>query len=101
MLWSAKLAAVACLILTLSSHCLIWTASAATAAPSADGAAQDIFQPCPFPSFDEAVQRFSRVLSFKTLSDVSSEHHVRDPAPFLELDAFLPQAYSKVMHTTH
>jgi hypothetical protein len=47
------------------------------------------------------VQRFGRVISFKTVSDASAEHHVLDPVPFQELDAFLPQAYPKVLLIAH
>jgi hypothetical protein len=70
----------------------------ASAAPAGAAAAADQFQPCPFPGFEAAVQRFSKVLTFKTVSSADTEHHTVDPQEFDALDAYLAQAYAEVTH---
>jgi hypothetical protein len=57
-------------------------------------AAQADFKPCHFPNVTAAVQRFSQVIQFKTVSDLSTSNHVRYPEEFSKLDAFLQAAYT-------
>lgn len=61
------------------------------------GCSADVFLPCAFPDADAAVQRFSRVLSFATVSNAASEHHVADADEFQRLDKYLSEAYAKVI----
>jgi len=79
---------------------LVWlclsSAAAATAAATTTEAEHDPFKPCPFPNFDGAVQRFSKVLTYKTLSDGKAKDHVVDASLFAGLDAYLSQAYAQV-----
>lgn len=94
----------ALLLASLVSSSLTASGAAQTAvkpAAAAEAAAvsarpDDIFQPCPFPNFDQAVQRFSKVISFQTVSSAASEHHVVDEDEFKALDAYLAQAYAQV-----
>jgi hypothetical protein len=71
----------------------------AAAGPSAAGAecAADVFLPCAFPDADAAIQRFSKVLSFSTVSNAAAEHHVGDADAFLKLEQYLSEAYPKVI----
>jgi hypothetical protein len=39
------------------------------------------------------VQRFSQVIQFKTVSDLSTSNHARYPEEFSKLDAFLQASY--------
>lgn len=68
----------------------------ADASSSAATAAVNQFQPCPVPEFEAAVQRFSKVLTYKTVSSADAEHHIVDPQEFNALDAYLAQAYAEV-----
>lgn len=69
----------------------------AAAGPSAAAeCAADVFLPCVFPDADAAIQRFSKVLSFPTVSNVTAEHHVGDADAFLKLEQYLSEAYPKV-----
>jgi hypothetical protein len=54
------------------------------------------FKPCPFPNITAAVDRFSKVIQFKTVSDRSTSNHARYPEEFIKLDAFLQAAYPGV-----
>lgn len=55
-----------------------------------------LFLECSFPDFQAATERFSKVLSFKTVSSSSAENAVLYPEEFRALDAYLAQAYAKV-----
>lgn len=59
------------------------------------------FKPCPFPNFTAAVDRFSKVIQFKTVSDRSASSHARYPEQFAELDTFLQAAYPGVRVLLH
>ncbi|KAF6264265.1 hypothetical protein COO60DRAFT_171986 [Scenedesmus sp. NREL 46B-D3] len=59
-------------------------------------AASTDFKPCPFPNLTAAVARFSRVIQFKTVSDLTTSNHVRYPEEFSKMDAFLGAAYPEV-----
>lgn len=76
-------------------YLLVWLCLSSAAAAVAE-AQHDPFQPCHFPDFDGAVQRFSKALTYKTLSDAKAKDHVVDPSQFAELDAHLSQAYAQV-----
>lgn len=43
-----------------------------------------------------AVQRFSRMLQFPTVSDAAAPSHMKDPETFIAQDAFLRDAYGGV-----
>jgi hypothetical protein len=43
------------------------------------------FLPCPFPAFDAAVRRFSKALTFKTVSSVQADSHALQPEQFEQL----------------
>jgi hypothetical protein len=71
-----------------------------TATPTATQQLQQqpgsIFLKCGFPDFEAATQRFSKVLSFKTVSSKDAENSVLYPDEFKALDAYLSTAYAKV-----
>ncbi|KIZ05232.1 hypothetical protein MNEG_2734 [Monoraphidium neglectum] len=51
---------------------------------------------CQWDGFESAVQRFSRIIQFKTVSDVTAPNHVRDAAEFGRMDEFLRGAFPRV-----
>lgn len=82
--------------LTITLNVLCGVVVAAAAAASNAASEPDIFQPCVFPEFEQAVQRMSKVLTFQTVSDPEVAQHLVDPEQFRALDAYLAQAYPKV-----
>lgn len=75
------------------------SASLAVGATSAPPSTHpDVFQPCTtLPDFEGSLQRFSKVLSFKTVSDTAAKDHTGDAAgEFAALNAYLEQAYPQV-----
>uniref|UniRef100_A0A383W7F7 Peptidase M20 dimerisation domain-containing protein n=1 Tax=Tetradesmus obliquus TaxID=3088 RepID=A0A383W7F7_TETOB len=81
-----------CSTLVAASILLLLTSWAGNSAR----AATTDFKPCPFPNITAAVDRFSKVIQFKTVSDLSTGNHARYPEEFSELDAFLQAAYPEV-----
>jgi hypothetical protein len=59
------------------------------------------FKPCPFPNFTAAVDRFSKVIEFRTVSDRSASSHARYPEEFTKLNTFLQAAYPGVRVWLH
>lgn len=93
----------ACWVLFFSITCFLTSSVSlvvvgAAAGPSSAGAecAADVFLPCAFPDADAAIQRFSKVLSFPTVSNAAAEHHVGNADVFLKLEQCLSEAYPKV-----
>lgn len=61
--------------------------AATTAAP---------FTPCQFPNFDAAIDHFSKIIQFNTVSDSNMPHHVLHEEEFAKLNAYLPTAYPEL-----
>ncbi|KAI8465553.1 MAG: hypothetical protein J3K34DRAFT_525282 [Monoraphidium minutum] len=75
---------------------MLVAALAASGATAAAPHALTVSDACHWDGFDAAVERFSRVIQFKTVSDASSPNHALDPREFTRLDAFLRESYPSV-----
>lgn len=64
---------------------LLSLAARADSTPAGTTTADSLFQPCPFPAFDSALQRFSKVLTFKTISSAHTDNHALHPQEFTAL----------------
>lgn len=95
-LWRQKCSINCCLSVVVVAFLLGVATDATAAAAAGPGAAAEVFEPCAFPGSDAAVQRFSKVLSFPTVSSAASDHHVVDASVFTSLDHYLADAYRNV-----
>lgn len=59
------------------------------------------FKPCHFPNFTQAVDHFSKIIQFVTVSDIDKPKHVLHEDEFAQLDAYLPTAYPEVWQQLH
>lgn len=57
-------------------------------------AATAAFAACPWKSLDTAVQHFSRLLQFQTVSNIDTPTHAGDVKEFRRLNEFLSATYS-------
>jgi carboxypeptidase PM20D1 len=70
--------------------------TAAASSSSNNGDSDGVHVKCEWPDFDAALERFSRILTFKTVSTPSTPSHLLDEAEFKAQASFLEAAFPRV-----